>query len=396
MKTYELINNLVTTLAVHYKCTGCNAEINESICPKGIRIIDSEIICSNDFLTENYYDYGEIECQNCGRAYQYCIEGNILWFDDVDADYEMGFVENIDEDLLSKIVENIFCRSRNAIYKMPFDGWHRDDGTKEIDTHKPNSSQAIVLDVWGCIMESQYKDLIINILFDLDEKDWKIDFEYVDEDNVTHLNETYYFDKTKNELIDARTRIDVLLTSANIIILTESKFIESNDDNCSQCYKNCSGNYMVEPCFYQKRTASCAFSGKTLYRKPNPIKYWDYIPLIYSLDKGKNYKPCPFYDQYQIMRNMCLGKALEKKTRKETVNHFVYIDSPKCYIAQKIQCKNYKQKITKDLIDKDRLIFHSYQEIINDIKNKIKAINKNEYKVWVELEEWINHKIYLL
>jgi hypothetical protein len=234
-----------------------------------------------------------------------------------------------------------------------------------IRTMYPNSSQAIVLDIWGCISLSKYKDDIINIIFipDNPQKDWQIRFEWREEYNFLH------------EFV--RTCIDIIIYSGNLLFVIESKFSENHIDKCSWTegkerngYKpECNGNYEIEIASFRKGNSyKCACDGVNHGTGGTwgNIKYWEYIPKLYLLpyDINGDIKPCPFLYQYQIMRNLCIGKVFEEKYDYVVKNYLIFINSEKCNVSNKILNENYIEEVTKYLIDKNRLTFINYNGIV--------------------------------
>jgi len=291
---------------------------------------------------------------------------------------------SVNEIFIENIKRNIFFRAQDIIKNYSTFLWH--DYASE-----QNSSQVIAIDIWGCIVLSPYKDEIINSIFNECEENWEIEFEFRDRDNI--LNEGY---NPKN-LYDARTSIDVVLYCRDKVKFIESKFSENYFDICYYSKNYCNGNYEIEEYFKNQKKSGiykCPFEGKK-------IRYWDFIPQIYNLpyDSNGNLMPCPFKFQYQIMRNLCLGKAIEKTSNKKISNYLMYINSPKCKMYDRINNQNYGDKLSKYLINKTRLSISHYNGILN---NEIGVINKaknvvqndsNELKIFDDLEKWINRKI---
>jgi hypothetical protein len=297
-------------------------------------------------------------------------------------------------DLIQKIKNNLFYRSRDIIGDYHDFSWDRysnqlyiRDTEQNIRTWRLNSSQAVCVDIWGCVMLSQYKDTLINKIFRTNKKDWKIKFEYKDEQLLHEFRST---------------SIDVLLISDDLIILIENKFLESSEVYCYYFNKDdpeCNGNYEVEPNGkykknYKQGKYGCAFNGLNIKCGITweHTKYWDYIPCIYNVNPNQIYQPCPFFDQYQMMRNLCFGAAIEDRCRYGVINCLAYIDSEKCEISNKINNGNYINKLTNLMIDKSRLIFLPHSLIIAIAKSIVNQ-DINELNVWSDLGNWINEKI---
>ena len=277
----------------------------------------------------------------------------------------------MDIDKLNRIKDNLFSHSIAAIDDYNNFDWHKNK-INEIDTDKVNSSQAIVIDVFGLLKLSPYKDFLINSIFNKNGIDWNIVFEYTDK---TLLNEP------------KPTQIDIMISNNENVLLLESKFMEYNSGSCSQPKKQCNGNYEEQINPENNLQSKCSLTAKG-------IKYWDYISEIYKFNKNEIYCPCPFKSyQYQFMRNLCFGKSLSEKHKINVENYFIYYESEICPIFNKIVKYNYLEKLTKDLIDKNLLKSLSYNRLINTSKNLLQNKDKNEYNKWVELEKWLESKI---
>ena len=298
------------------------------------------------------------------------------------------------EDEIDTIKSNIFHRSIDAIPNYQSFLWHTTT-YKEITANLPKSSQAVVIDIWGCIALSPYRDKIINTLFNVDRENWEIIFEFRDKYNILHEY--------------GKTSIDVALFSSDIGIFIESKFTETINDGCyywREC--KCNGDYCEDQTLLRKGKFKCTFNaqwfkGDSLSK--DYIKYWDYIPKIYNLpyDEKGDIKPCPFKNQYQIMRNLCLSKAIELSPLyekiKHTINYLAYFNSIKFDLYNKVLNNNYSEEIKKYLFDENSINFMHYNGLLNkkygiiDLAKKVVENNINELNVFNELEIWINNKI---
>ena len=276
----------------------------------------------------------------------------------------------IEELKIQSIKNNIFPYSLNAIDDFQVFDWHKYHNN--IDTDKINSSQGVVIDVFGLLKISPYKDLLINAIFDKSGTDWNIDFEYTDH---TLLNEK------------PSTQIDVVISNTENVLLFECKFMESDSGSCSQPMEQCNGDYKEQTNPKNDKTSHCSLTAKE-------IKYWDYIPKIYIYDNEENICPCPFKgNQYQFMRNLCFGKALSEKKNINVENYFIYYESEICPIYNKIIKEKYVEKLVEKLRYKDTLKILSYNKLIVASKNAIRKIDQTEYKKWIELEKWLENKI---
>ena len=277
----------------------------------------------------------------------------------------------INETKIQSIKDNIFPHSINAVSDYYTFDWHIGKN-KEIDTDKIQSSQAVVIDVFGLLKQSPNKNLLINTLFNKSGEDWNIEFEYIDK-------------KLLNE--KKSTQIDIILSSSESIILIESKFTEDDSGECSQHPKQCNGNYEEQTNPKNNQQNKCALTAKN-------IKYWEYIPKIYKLNSNENYCPCPFKkNQYQIMRNLCFGIALSEKKNIDVDNYFIYYEHEVCPIYRKIIEENYFETQAKYLLDKKSIKTLSYNQILKKTIEILNEKNHDECIKWIELEKWLINKV---
>lgn len=232
----------------------------------------------------------------------------------------------IDTETIKRIKSNLFYRSINSIIDYGKFDWHKGQN-KKIDTDKINSSQALAIDFWGCIITSPFKNQLINLIFNKNEKNWEVNFEYSDK---SLLSETR-----------AATQIDILIKNDNYVMVVESKFTEKDGGSCSQVNKTkkglfqCNGNYEEQVNPINNIKAKCALIGKG-------IKYWDYINELTFFSDRNDYKPCPFKKgEYQWMRNICFAEAYAKKNSVKAESYLVYLKSVKCPISKKVNNDTY-------------------------------------------------------
>ena len=279
----------------------------------------------------------------------------------------------IEETKIKSIKNNIFPHSVNSIKDYQNFDWHKN---KDIDTDKIQSSQAVVIDFFGLLKLSPHKDLIINSLFNKSGYEWSIEFEYTDSSVLKEPKST---------------QIDVIISNSQNIILIESKFTENDSGECSQPtskpIKQCNGNYEEQINPKNGLKNKCALTAKN-------IKYWEYIPKIYKFNNIENYCPCPFKDnKYQIMRNLCFGKALSEKKNIIVENYLIYYEHEICPIHKKILEGNYLDELTIYLLDKNALKTLSYNQMLEKIIYLLNEKDKNECQNWVELKKWLNNKV---
>ena len=155
------------------------------------------------------------------------------------------------------------------------------------------SSQALTQSVFGAISAFNRLDLLRNVpaecgrpAFIEDNCDTKLVFEH----EVRSLGEP------------RPTNVDVLLSSSGKRVAIECKFTEQEFGTCSRprlrprnsTYDEqyCDGNYRLQ----RERLNRCALT-------EIGIQYWDYLPRLFTWEKGLDLVPCPFKDVYQLARN---------------------------------------------------------------------------------------------
>ena len=278
----------------------------------------------------------------------------------------------IDIKKIESIKKNLFYRSINSIDDYYNFDWHNYKG--EIDTDKINSSQALVIDFWGCIKLSPYKNQLINLFFNKNDDNWEIIFEY----------------KNKSLLSEKRpTQIDLIVESEACAIIIESKFTEQDGGGCSQTNKTkqgfyqCNGKYEEQINPINNIKSKCALTGKG-------IKYWDYIDALTDFEKDKDYNPCPFKGgEYQWMRNICFAKAYAKHKISEC--YLVYYKSEKCPISKNVNNGTYLGKLKGKIKDKKSFQPISYNELLGKAISYL-DFDDVEKQIWVDLQKWIKNK----
>ncbi len=276
---------------------------------------------------------------------------------------------------------NIFYRSQDAIEDYNSFDWHK--YKKEPDSYKPQSSQALAIDVFGCLKLSPIKNQLINLFFkNTSNSDWKMKFEYSDE-NL--LNE-----KTS-------TQIDVVLESNKLVYLVECKFTETGG-SCSQTNKlksignlpQCNGNYEMQknPHPDYNFESKCALTGKG-------IRYWEFIDKLFTYSSSNEYHPCPFKgSEYQWMRNICFTKAFSEHYNIKCKSIIFYYDSSDISPFFRKNQKNMEfGKITDKIKEEYKPECVGYLEFIGFCISFCKNNNQQkEQKVWEELLTWLNKK----
>jgi len=202
---------------------------------------------------------------------------------------------------LEPIKGNLFPASHAAIGDWNKFPWHRWQGA--VQAHKPQSSQALAIDVFGTIKVSDERNRVLGELAQRcglpGEGPWTLELEWTDPDNL--LGEP------------TPTQMDAIAFGRNALIVIECKFTELGG-GCSQTasitsgpnmgLRQCSGEYASQTNPVNNRASRCALSGKG-------VRYWMIIPQIYGLDAECDHRPCPFAGEaYQWMRNVVLADRL--------------------------------------------------------------------------------------
>lgn len=290
--------------------------------------------------------------------------------------------KKLDRETESKIRDNIFYRSQGFLENYNNFDWHKFKG--KADSYKPQSSQALGIDVFGCLKLSPLRNELINSFFEIPGESWEIKFEFPGK-NI--LNEP------------TPTQIDVVIKNNNTVYFVECKFTEAGG-SCSQTNKNktagnlpqCNGNYELQtnPHPDYNSVERCALTGKG-------IKYWDYIEKIFNYDASKDYQPCPFKgEEYQWMRNLCFAKAYSEQKHVESNFVVFYFDSDISKFAEKMKDNKHFGKISenqKDVLKGDLPPCYKYRDFVNHCIYYCQSKNHDdERRVWEDLLKWLNKK----
>ena len=180
--------------------------------------------------------------------------------------------------------------------------------------HSLKSSQALTQSVFGAVRAFDLLYLLQNVsaecgrpAFFEDLHDATLDFEY----EVDCLGEP------------RPTNIDVLLSTSGKSVAIECKFTEREFSSCSRprlrpddkTYdeQHCDGNYRLQ----RGRLNRCALT-------EIGVRYWDYLPRLFTWEKGIDLAPCPFKDVYQLARN-ALAAVLTADGKLDLTNGHVLV-----------------------------------------------------------------------
>ncbi|MHA7818118.1 MAG: PGN_0703 family putative restriction endonuclease [Erythrobacter sp.] len=281
---------------------------------------------------------------------------------------------------LSSLRRNLFEASHAAIDDWQQFPWHRDK-RNEVQADKPNSSQALAIDVFGSIKAADQgeRDAVLDSLATEAELPhggpWKLELEWTDPDN--QLREP------------RQTQVDAIAIGARAVMVIECKFTEPGGA-CSQTRKiasgpgagerQCDGNYAPQINPRTLKQASCALSGKG-------IRYWEVIPSIFDLNASATYSPCPFKrETFQWMRNMALAHELGRVSGKSARCLIAYARGGVFPTEVKARDLGWLPKFADGTSGPHCI---SYQEILA-LAGKATGSSK-----WMQLSQWVNDKVSL-
>lgn len=270
------------------------------------------------------------------------------------------------------IRDNLFPASHGAIEDWEAFSWHR-DGANRIQAHKVHSSQAIAIDVFGTLKMSEDRDRILDAIAErvgvTPGGPWSITLEWMDADRL--LGEP------------KPTQVDALAVGSAAALVIECKFTETGG-RCSQTAvsrsgdRQCNGTYVDQINPRNGVRAHCALTGKG-------IRYWEYIPKVFTLDPGVEHKPCPFKgDAYQWMRNAVLAAAIGKHRNLQAAALAAFADHSNFPTARKVK----RGLVDPSFGGQAAITPISYQQIV-----AIACHVGLERELWGSLSAWVAHKI---
>jgi hypothetical protein len=215
-------------------------------------------------------------------------------------------MQNLPSHLIEAIKKNLFPASHAAISDWNKFRWDRDDHGN-IRTHRPNSSQALAIDVFGTIKVNDVRHRILGALARKcglpDHGKWELELEWTDPKALL------------NERKQKPTQVDAIAfgQDAHAVLVIECKFTEGGGEciqpnprrgGAHKGLRECNGDYAIQINPVNGIEQRCALTAKK-------IRYWETIPTIFGLDAEKDHRPCPFKgDAYQWMRNVVLADRL--------------------------------------------------------------------------------------
>ena len=116
------------------------------------------------------------------------------------------------------------------------------------------------------------------------------------------------------------TNVDVLATGAEYRVAVECKLTEREFGRCSrpgldpEAAEHCDGSYWVQ----HARRSRCALTELG-------IRYWELIPELFEWPAGRDQRPCPFGETYQIGRNALAATLGEDGRVDPTRGHVLLV-----------------------------------------------------------------------
>ena len=258
------------------------------------------------------------------------------------------------EPIFQAIKSNLFPASHAAIgdWQPP---WHR-DRLGNIDTQRPQSSQALAIDVFGTIKASTERDRVLSAVARQcgvpDDGPWELKLEWID---------------PKNRLKEPTpTQVDAIAFGRHGLLLFEGKFTEGGG-GCSQPnlirggahdgMRQCNGNYEPQTNPVNNVRGRCALTGKG-------VLYWGPISRIFGLDLDQDHRPCPFGGEtYQWMRNVVLADTLASARGQLGKVVAAYADAETLHTAKQVRSGHVGLPVAPGL-GKQLVIPMSYQSIV--------------------------------
>lgn len=275
---------------------------------------------------------------------------------------------------------NIFEAAHAAIDWETF-RWHSATG-EAYDSYKPQSSQALTIDVFGTLQVSASRDAVLSHLaahLGLPAAGpWQVSLEWHDPDNLLREKQP--------------TWVDAVAQGAESLIFFEGKFTESDGGGCSQTHvlrekkqrglRQCNGSYMWQTNPVNQLEARCALSAKG-------IRYWELIPQVFDYDADGSYIVCPFAGAwFQWMRNLigCYARAQHLGLRPAFV--VAYADVPGLGMARRVQSPEWERLHGRLQPNTVSLHTLSYQSLI-----ALAQAAAPTDPVWPALAAWVAGKL---
>jgi hypothetical protein len=226
-----------------------------------------------------------------------------------------------------------------------------------------NSSQALAQSILGNMAITGYL-YRLNEIEDDDDGRPLLEQQNINRDKFTMEHKITYLGE-----LSRKTSLDVFI-SGNINIAIECKFTEAEVGPCSRpglTEKNanyekekCDGNYSIQ----RNRKNRCSLSELG-------IKYWEYIPKLFTWNNNEDIIPCPVNDNYQLVRNI-LSIGVELNGDLSNKHGYALLIYDERNPAFQLNGKGYKSYYyTRNaLINSTMLRKCSWQKIVNWLRIK--------------------------
>ncbi|RWC59503.1 MAG: hypothetical protein EOS56_14415 [Mesorhizobium sp.] len=280
---------------------------------------------------------------------------------------------------ISGIKANLFPESHGAISDWHSFPWHRDRrGANRAQTHKPQSSQALAIDVFGTIKMSEDCGEILDAIASAcglpGGGPWSIELEW----------------SAPKELVGelTSTQVDAIAVGGRSIVVIEAKFTEPGG-RCSQTkplgagtnrgVRQCNGNYAIQTNPINGKRDRCALTAKG-------IRYWESIPAIFGIDANADLTPCPFaLEEFQWMRNAVIAHRLANTQGKLAAAVAAFPDSIEFPTAKKVRARTLGYPTESGAFSVTPL---SYQSIV-----ALAGSCSRNPEIWERLADWVMKKI---
>lgn len=272
---------------------------------------------------------------------------------------------------IDQIRQNLFPAAQESIWRaFP---WHG-------GAHRPHSSQALAIDVFGTVQNHLLCDLLVSELVttvfgeqmsDVAQQGWTVKLEH----------------RVPADLLGEPhpTQLDVLLENDMAVVVLECKFTEAGGGPCSQPPEQCNGRYEMQTNPKNGIQARCALTGKG-------VEYWRWTPRYFTLDNTQSYDPCPFAGPaYQYMRNLLVAGRMARWNKRRGAFGIVYVEGKHFPMTVEVTDANSEWGRFKALLRSDcalSVATISYQELL-ELWCKAHPTDTTLY----ELAKWVHQKV---
>lgn len=286
---------------------------------------------------------------------------------------------------IEALERNLFEMVRPLVRAAPSFPWHR-DRAGILTASRPESSQALAIDVLGTIDRLPSRDAILNglarTLALTANTSW-----------VVHLERTL----PRSLLGEPRpTQLDATADGDNTLLVFEGKFTETDGGSCSQAVPlgdgahagqlQCNGRYERQTNPVTGVEGRCALTSKG-------VRYWEWVPRVLAFDPLVDHNPCPFRGGwYQWMRNLVASAALVEGTGRRATFLVLFADGP-FPMAQKIKTSEWQNLRALAAGNEVLLAELSYQALIAGALGNARETDR---PVLRSLAEWVDVKLALV